>query len=264
MSQTKKGEVPEITNPPKQSFLRRFMRYVLRPLEIEIQTLVSKVRWREHSDPRELKWDWQEPNYNRIALVNLLLQGFRQPRYLEIGCSFNSLFDSVSCDDKTGVDPIRGGNVRKTSDDFFAHNADFFDVVFIDGLHTYDQVRKDIQNALDHLAPNGWIAMHDMLPRNWKEQHVPQIPNWPFWTGDVWKASFDLAKTKGIDFRILAIDHGVAVIRKTDNNPVELADLRDLLEDKQFDFFFDNHNQLPILTWADGREWISKAAQGSN
>ena len=63
--------------------------------------------------------NWKEINYNRIALINLLLKDFNNPSYLEIGCNKNKLFDSIYVEDKIGVDPIAGGNVRLTSDDFF-------------------------------------------------------------------------------------------------------------------------------------------------
>ena len=49
---------------------------------------------------------------------------------------------------KIGVDPERGGNVRKTSDNFFKNNKKEFDVIFIDGLHIYEQCRKDVINSL--------------------------------------------------------------------------------------------------------------------
>ena len=35
-----------------------------------------------------------------------------------------------------------------TSDTFFKNNKDKFDVIFLDGLHTYEQTIKDINNAI--------------------------------------------------------------------------------------------------------------------
>ena len=37
-----------------------------------------------------------------------------------------------------------GGNMKITSDDFFKQNKNKYDCVFIDGLHIYDQVKRDI------------------------------------------------------------------------------------------------------------------------
>ena len=76
--------------------------------------------------------------------------------YLEIGCANNDLFDAVMAGRKVGVDPLRGGTHRLTSDVFFAGcGGEPFDVVFIDGLHLYDQVRRDLDGALGVLKPGG-------------------------------------------------------------------------------------------------------------
>ncbi len=71
---------------------------------------------------------------------------------------------------KTGVDPSPRRVLAEwemhqmTSDAFFATNTSKFDLIFIDGLHTSDQVIKDIFNALAALAKNGVIAVHDCNP----------------------------------------------------------------------------------------------------
>ena len=44
--------------------------------------------------------------------------------YLEIGCDKDSNFSKIKVKNKIGVDPIKGGNVRKTSDDFFKEKVE--------------------------------------------------------------------------------------------------------------------------------------------
>ena len=62
------------------------------------------------------------------------------------------------------------GLIKATSDDAIEHglilntNVDF---VYIDGLHTYAQVKKDIQNYLPLIKQGGFIAGHDYHP-NWQ------------------------------------------------------------------------------------------------
>lgn len=52
--------------------------------------------------------------------------------------------------------------VRKTSDDAANDFQDeIFDVVFIDGLHTYDQLSKDCENYYSKVKPGGIFAGHD-------------------------------------------------------------------------------------------------------
>ena len=104
-------------------------------------------------------------------------------KYLEIGCDQNETYDSIalSSEDKTGVDPAAGGNVRMTSDKFFETNKKNYDVVFIDGLHEYKQCQKDIINALACLNKGGFILIHDMIPLDWRAEFVPRFQN--TWNG---------------------------------------------------------------------------------
>jgi Methyltransferase domain len=243
---------PEISAKKYKSgkFLRRIINYI--SVRLERRREFKKAA--PNADTRSFDWQWNQVNYNRVAVVNLLLSRYKRPTYLEIGCASNSLFDSVPALDKTGVDPSAGGNVRATSDEFFASNNVYFDVVFIDGLHTYEQVRKDVINSLKYLNQGGWIALHDMLPRSWVEQHVP-VATMKAWTGNVWKLAFELLQTEGIEFKILKIDYGVGVI-KVINADVALRDLTAELADKDFSFYYDNVSKLPIVEWTDGQEWL--------
>ncbi|MES1945689.1 hypothetical protein C84B14_00030 [Salinisphaera sp. C84B14] len=180
-------------------------------------------------------------------------------RYLEIGCDDDVLFFSVCAEYKTGVDPARGGTHRMTSDEFFAQNEDSFDVVFIDGLHEYAQVRADAINALAVLSEGGYIAFHDLLPSDWKQQHVPRLQ--ASWTGDCWKAAVELAHAEGVDFRIIRIDQGVGVMRRT-GGPVHVPDMSAELAHATFDDFAALVDNLPIIEWADFRRWSSRQTVG--
>ena len=212
-----------------------------------------QLRYRNHAFPGALDWQWSATNYNRIALVNLLVSKKQDPSYLEIGCHANDLFDSVPCRHKTGVDPMMGGTVRATSDEFFAKNTDLFDVIFIDGLHTYEQVRKDAINSIRFLKPGGYVALHDMLPGSWLEHHVPRLND--AWTGDVWKAAFELAQSSGIDFKIVKIDYGVGVFRLSGGKP-SLAAMTEELKEKEFEYFYKNVGKLPLIEWNEFVKWV--------
>lgn len=58
--------------------------------------------------------------------------------------------------------------IKKKSDDAFNMIEDFVDFVYIDGMHTYDQVSKDIQNYKQIIKNNGFIGGHDYVD-GWKE-----------------------------------------------------------------------------------------------
>lgn len=157
---------------------------------------------------------------------------------------------------KVGVDPAAGGTVRATSDEFFARNQSNFDVVFVDGLHTYEQVRKDVINSIKWLNNGGYVALHDLLPRNWIEHHTPDLTKaGDSWTGDVWKVAFELAQTEGIEFKIVKIDFGIGVL-KVLRPGVVVKDLSSEIHDKEFTYFYDNVDKLPITDWEDAQSWL--------
>jgi hypothetical protein len=220
-----------------------------------IKYKINLFKYSKNSYSKSFNWDWESINYNRIALVNLAIQSKTFPKYLEIGCGAdNSLFDSIYLSQKIGVDPYLGGNFKGTSNEFFSQNKFNFDIIFIDGLHTFNQIRLDIINSLNCINDDGLILLHDMLPRNWVEQHVPNISR-NFWTGDVWKVAFELIKTSGIDFRIVKIDFGVGIIKVLNKN-VALVDLSRSLSGKQFQYFYENIDSLPIINWEEAYCWI--------
>jgi SAM-dependent methyltransferase len=52
--------------------------------------------------------------------------------------------------------------IRKTSDDAVVDfHEEQFDFIFIDGLHTYDQLSKDCENYYKFLKPGGIFSGHD-------------------------------------------------------------------------------------------------------
>jgi len=201
-----------------------------------------------------LNWNWGSIRFNRIALVNLLCASKLDGNYLEIGCQNNILFDAVPMLNKVGIDPESGGTHKAYSDDFFRANSEYFDVVFIDGLHVYDQVRRDVVNSIKFLKPGGWVAIHDMLPDDAISEHVPII-SLGVWCGDVWKVAFELSSSPGIEFKVIKIDCGIGLFRVT-NPHAELNNLGDILQDKRFQYFYENVGQLPLVEWDDAYRWI--------
>ena len=79
----------------------------------------------------------------RWELINTIIKNNNYSSYLEIGCFNNECFDEINDIKKIGVDPLKGGTIRKTSDEFFRVNKEKFDIIFIDGLHEYKQIKRD-------------------------------------------------------------------------------------------------------------------------
>jgi SAM-dependent methyltransferase len=143
---------------------------------------------------------------NRTDLLNHLAMEHNLKTYLEIGVQDRKQnFDKIICRTKVGVDPDPNARAEwcTTSDDFFLQWQEFrdrrlaeynsFDLVFIDGLHTAEQVQKDFENALKILSPNGFIVIHDCNPE--KEEHtiVPRPKPTGHWNGNVFQFAITIA-----------------------------------------------------------------------
>jgi len=178
---------------------------------------------------------------SRIDLIQQIINIKKYRKYLEIGCDQNQVFDKIKIEHKTGVDPISGGNFRGTSDDFFVQNNQHYDCIFIDGLHEYDQVSKDIKNSLKYLNNDGVIFLHDCLPSSISKQYVPRCRY--SWNGDVWKAIVEVRTWENFDVCTCLIDQGIAVIKKRKNQDqinLKVKNFKKL----SFKFFYENHTKI--------------------
>lgn len=181
---------------------------------------------------------------SRNDLVVKTIKKKKYTKYLEIGCDQDQLFGKIDIDYKIGVDPEAGGNFRGTSDNFFKQNSDFFDCIFIDGLHEYHQVIKDIKNSINFLNQDGVIILHDCLPDSISKQLVPRSRY--SWNGDVWKAIAEVRTWTNFDTCTCLIDQGVSVIKKRKNE--DILDLDVTRFDKlTYRFFYENYSKLMRL-----------------
>ena len=194
--------------------------------------------------------------YNRIGLILQIIEDFKYTSYLEIGCRQDSTFSKIPIT-KVGVDPVLGGTVRKTSDEYFSSLAAdvTFDIIFIDGLHVAEQVTRDIENSLKHLNAGGTIVVHDAHPV--KEEHPFQKPVVSTWTGDVWKALVNIRQDLNLDLRTADINFGCAVIKVRKNtDPIKLDKPYTQLTWKEF---VDNSQRwLRFCTPEDIMQWLKE------
>ena len=113
--------------------------------------------------------------------LNRILKTFGGERYLEIGVATGETIEAVGAKRVVGVDPAHQVNstrlpghirlVAQPSDDFFdavlsdpAATSKRFDLIFVDGLHTFDQSYRDLRNAFGALHDHGIVVVDDTIP----------------------------------------------------------------------------------------------------
>lgn len=157
---------------------------------------------------------------NYIEAIHLAVKKKNPCVYLEIGVAGGASFISNPAAFKIGVDPGLGENVKNisasmyemTSDEYFKTTRNYADIVFIDGLHSYEQSYKDVLNSLEILNPGGIIFIHDCLPGNEREASPEMVPG--AWCGDVWKTIIRVQNLYNIDVFTVDIPYGLGVVTR--------------------------------------------------
>lgn len=190
----------------------------------------------------------------RWDLIQFIIDKYNFKTYLEIGCDKDQCFSKINVCEKIGVDPVSGGNIRNTSDQFFTNNQKFFDVIFLDGLHTYEQTKKDIENSLKILNDNGVILIHDCLPRRISHQAIPRYRG--SWNGDVWKTIVEFRTKIDLDIFVTQIDFGVGVIKKKNNTQVLNLQLNNFKKLKFKDYYYNFNSFMRVKSYDEAKKII--------
>lgn len=126
----------------------------------------------------------------RTDLLNALIKRYDLKSYCELGTQVRSInFDKIECGDKfcVDIDPNAKADFTGSTDDFFKQLNRSFDLYFVDASHYAEDVKRDFENALQHLTPNGIICLHDCNPE--KEEHtiVPRPMDRGHWNGSCYR-----------------------------------------------------------------------------
>jgi hypothetical protein len=82
-------------------------------------------------------------------------------------CGFGSIYDEFMANMKP-YSQIMGSVRRGTSYHMSQDNPDYFDAIYIDASHKYDDVIRDIDSWLPYVTLGGCMAGHDY---NWSDVH---------------------------------------------------------------------------------------------
>ena len=192
---------------------------------------------------------------NHTQLLNALIEKYKLKSYLEIGVQNPANnFDKVMCGFKHGVDPAVSSRpeciFNLTSDEFFFMMPSLrpiYDLIFIDGLHHADQVKRDFENSLRCLSDNGFIVIHDVLPENEAGTKVPRETKQ--WWGDVYKWAMGVCEYSGIGYKTFDIDNGCMLVWK-DKVVFGMSKMKQIkpeIKDYQYDWNFYNSQGRELM-----------------
>jgi len=151
----------------------------------------------------------------RWDIINTLIKKYDCKTYLEVGVHHRECFDKIECGEKTCVDPKFPADFFMTSDAFFRHMEDYdrtFDAIFLDGLHTADQIYKDLVNSLK-LNPR-FIVVHDVNPETeWHTRPVDQYKRGEEWNGTTYRGFIEFKhRFKEHEVFTVDTDYGCGVV----------------------------------------------------
>ncbi|MBO2544284.1 class I SAM-dependent methyltransferase [Salegentibacter sp. BDJ18] len=185
----------------------------------------------------------------RTELLQQLIDKNRYKSYLEIGTFQGKSFLPLKINKKVAIDPsfkikkkekikwllkypfnLQNRYYEMTSNDFFEieilkkKKSYQFDLIFIDGLHTFEASLTDTLNSLKLLNKQGTIVLHDCFPphkaasvpaNSYEEAKKMKLNGWTNeWCGDVWKTIVYLKSyhSNALSIKVLNDDYGLGII----------------------------------------------------
>ncbi|WP_267389675.1 class I SAM-dependent methyltransferase [Sphingomonas sp. GC_Shp_3] len=167
--------------------------------------------------------------------------------YLEVGVNRGKTFFEVIADQKVAVDPnflfdfeAERANPQSKNCEFYQLKSDVFfsefghnrrfDLIFLDGLHTYEQTLRDLMNSITCINTNGVIVIDDMIPSTYissiselsqSQRLSAALGNTDSsWMGDVFRLAFFIESfLPAFSFATVGENHGQMVLwRQTRKN----------------------------------------------
>ena len=219
----------------------------------------------------------------RSEVLNFLLSLKNgEKKYLEIGVRDPiDNYDLIVADIKYGVDPgveYEGNPVdfKMTSDAFFeglGNNSILspeirFDVIFVDGLHSAEQVNRDIFNSMNYISDDGFVVVHDCNPptewharENYRFSHTPAGYDW---SGTTWKAFLKWRCNSCVNSCCIDTDWGIGVLSKGRSIGQAVEETNPFFEYKSF--ATDRTHLLNLIPFDEFKTLVSegRVVQGAN
>lgn len=181
----------------------------------------------------------------RLDVVQAVLDCFEKPAYLEVGVFRGQTFHKLEAAHKVAVDPnfrfdvdaarTENSNAQYhgvPSDEYFAGaEGSLFDVIFLDGLHTFEQTLRDLTNAVAHLVDGGVVIIDDVKPSSYGAS-LPELDKIRLvkavleekdysWMGDVYRLVYFIDTfMPAYSYATVEENHGQLVMWRAARHPV--------------------------------------------
>lgn len=226
------------------------------------------------------------PDPTTVSQLEALARTNGAKAYLEIGIAEGNTFLNASCFElRHGVDPKFRLDVaahesdsvvffEMTSDEFFAHHADpkqKYDIVFLDGLHTFEQTFRDFCSSQAHSHDDTIWLIDDVNPYDIFSAHRDQEAAYQYrdrhglrglqWHGDVFKVVFAIHDFfPNLSYRTI-IDNGnpraVVVRQQRQEFTPAFSDLEQITRMTYYDYM-DNRAIMNLASLDDVISWLGR------
>lgn len=214
--------------------------------------------------------------FSRSAVLRRICALYDEPRYLEVGVSMGVTFKRVLATRRVAVDPMFRFDAAQyarteagvechevTSDEYFARivgAGEQFDVIYLDGLHTFEQTLRDLTNALHHLQPRGVILIDDTRPTTYQSS-LPDHDDFVAvrsyfgstgqqWMGDVWKLVFFIETFfPSLSYRTITNNHGQTLVWRARREAVPRGSVGEV-DGLEFEHMVRQHSSLRLARLA--------------
>jgi predicted O-methyltransferase YrrM len=197
---------------------------------------------------------------NYLRFLQRMHRHLQPEWYLEVGTAQGASLRHATCnaiavDPRFQISQENFGNrpqthlFEMTSDDFFdggctGQLTDRVDLAFLDGMHLFEYLLRDIINTEKLCSRDSVIVLHDLVPLS----HIAAERTWDksrtkMWTGDVWKVAVILREERpDLDFRVANCrPSGLGVITRLDPASTVLEEKYDELVARFMDMSIDDY-----------------------
>lgn len=196
---------------------------------------------------------------HRVELIQLAVDAVGGKDYLEIGVETGKTILNIKSKFRIGIDPDYKLDTEKyqskelflfkgTSDEYFKlHNKKIDGVVYVDGLHTYSQSLRDVNNSLGAMSERSIILIDDCLPRSYGEARPAEsheASKEGSWCGDVWKTIVHL-RSKNDKVNVFTIEDGPGLAVVTRGTPMQsFSPINKNFENAGYEYYLTYKSQL--------------------